>query len=89
MRALLIPQVVAGELTAESDFYSYRQVIEMLSRREPSFFYLWARGRDGRMPRLWPNLEVFTEGIDTQGFYQQMVAVTGRLFELFNRVSGP
>lgn len=89
MRAVLVPQVVTGELTAESDFYGYRQVIEMLSRREPSYLYLWARGRDANMPRLWPNVTVFAEGIAMQTFYQQMVAVTGRFYELFSRISGP
>lgn len=60
----------------------------MLTRRERSHFYLWARGRDEAMPRLWPNVSVFAEGIESQTFYLQMVAVTGRLWEMFNRVSG-
>lgn len=89
MRALLIPQVVGGELTAESDFYGYRQIMEMLPKYEPSFCYLWVRGRDENVPRLWPNVEVFAEATQSQTFYQQMVAVTGRLFEMFNRISGP
>lgn len=88
MRALLLPQVVGGELTAESDFYGYRQIMQMLPKYEPSFCYLWVRGRDADVPRLWPNMEVFAESTQTQTFYQQMVAVTGRLFEMFNRISG-
>lgn len=89
MRALLIPQVVTGELTAESDFYGYRQLMELLPAREPSFCYLWVRRRDEQVMRLWPQVEVFAESTNTLTFYQQMVAVTGRLFELFNRVTGP
>lgn len=89
VRALLLPQVVGGELTAESDFYGYRQIMQMLPKYEPSFCYLWVRGRDEDVPRLWPNVEVFAEATQSQTFYQQMVAVTGRLFEMFNRISGP
>ena len=87
MRALMVPQVLTWELLAESDFYSYRLLRDLLTERQPSF-YVWARGRDEGLPQLWPNMELFTEGAVEWSFSQQMVATTGRLFELFNRISG-
>lgn len=61
----------------------------MLSARRASFFYLWARRHDAAAARLYGNLEVFAEAMDFHTFYQQAVSITGRLWELFNRISGP
>ena len=87
MRALLVPQVVTSELVAESEFGTYGQLIHLLAEYEPSFSYLWSLAKHADAPRVWSHAELFAES-STSAFHQQACSVTGRLFELFNRLTG-
>lgn len=89
MRALLIPQVSALSLASESDFYTHRMLVDLLTDYETSHCYMWLRSRDDGFRPSWPNVSVFPEETNWMTFYQQMSSTTGRLFELFNRISGP
>ena len=89
MRCLFVPRIITAELAAESDWSIYRSIIDMLSAREPSFFYAWLRRGDEDAANLWENVEYFAEETQLQFYAQSAGAVTGRLFELFNRQSGP
>jgi len=88
MRALMIPQVVTKELAAESDAYSYRQIMEALSDREPSWFYVWSKTEHEGSDLGRDNWTLFAEESNSLTFYQQMAAFSGRLFETFNRQTG-
>jgi len=83
----MIPQVVTSELAAESDAYSYSQIIDFALSRGDAWFYVWSKTAhaDG-VP--WPNTTMFADEMNNVTFHQQMMAFSGRLYELFNRQTG-
>jgi len=88
VRLLLIPQVVTSELAAESDVAGYREMIGYFDRFADNWYYLWTkRQHEGKgLPER--NVTTMFEEVDFMTFYGQMASVTGRLFELFNRIGG-
>lgn len=76
-----------AELAAESDFYGHRMVMGMVADRGPAWHYLWLRRRDEMAPEVWSNATTWFEESDWLTFYQQMVAVSGRVHETFNRIT--
>lgn len=85
MRALLLPNIMTGEVVAESDFTVHSDIAEAISNCEPSHFYWWLpRKAAGKFPPRARQTAFYEDGI----LEFMTPAFTGRLVELFNRREG-
>lgn len=87
MRVLMIPQIVVGEVAAESDYYYHKSYMRALLELEPCWFYVWLRAKDEKRLPNDRNCTYFCEDL-ALNFYNQMGVWGGRLVENFHRVFG-
>jgi hypothetical protein len=88
VRVLAIPTVTALSGETESDLSTQLSILRAIGQCESSYGYLWGRGIDEGRIGHDTHRQVFHEEATPNSFYALTTAVTGRLYETFNRITG-